>query len=193
MNNKFLVLGVAAVSLATFTVGCNKQEVAAPTASPEVAKALDPSAADALRAAEVKKAAVADTASEDLKAADAQKEREAIAQKQAADKADQALKEADATKLAAEQTAVAQQAQLAAGTNKVQALIDSAKTLSGENKWAEVLKILAQLAEEKLSPAQQTAVNELKSYAQKQTEAAMARKATTEAGKALGSFLEPKK
>ena len=67
------------------------------------------------------------------------------------------------------------------------------KTLSGENQWAEALQILAQLAGQKLSPAQQTAVDGLKSEAQKQTQAAVAKKATSDAGSALGSLLDPKK
>jgi len=194
MKHKLLVLGLAAGSLITLTIGCNKQEPPVPAASADAAKTTDPSAADALSAADVQKAADAKKAAEDLKLADAQKLREATAQKQAeADKADQALKQAAADKLAADQAAAEKQAQLAASAGKVQALIDSAKTLSGQNKWADVMKILSQLASEKLSPAQQTAVDTLKSDAQKQVEAAAAKKATADAGSALGSLLDPKK
>jgi hypothetical protein len=87
--------------------------------------------------------------------------------------------------LVADQAAAAKQAQPAAVDNKVQALIDTAKRLAGENKWSEVLKILSDLAGQKLSPVQQVAVDGLKADAQKQVGAAVANKATTDAGNAL--------
>jgi len=190
MKHKLLVLGLAAGSLITLAVGCNKQETPVPAASADAAKTTDAAAADAQNAADLRKAADAKKAAEDLKAADAQKLNDAIAQKQAeADKADQALKQAAADKLAADQTAADKQAQLTAGASKVQALIESAKTLSGQSKWADVLKVLAQLAGEKLSPAQQTAVDSL----QTQAKAAVAQKATADAGSALGGLLDGKK
>jgi colicin import membrane protein len=194
MKNKLLVLGLAAVTLITLGVGCNKQETSAATGSTEVAKKTDPSAANALSASEAQKAADAQKAAEDLKAADAQKLREATAQKQAeADKPDQALNQTAADKLVAGQLPAAQQSQPPAGAAQVQALIERAKSLAGENKWDDVLKILAQLAGEKLSPAQQAAVDGLKSDAQKQAGAAVSNKATADAGNALGGLLQPKK
>src|ERR1051326_8279629 len=169
MKNILLVLGVVAVGLATLTVGCNKQETSTPAVSVEAIKAPD-QAADAVNSANAQKAADSQKAAEDLKAAEAQKLREATAQNEAdAAKANEALKKAAADKLAAEHTS--EKSQLATGTSKVQALIDSAKTLSAENKWAEVLQILTRLAGEKLSPAQQTDVDALKSDAQKRTQA----------------------
>jgi len=187
MKNKFLVLGLALVGLATLAVGCNKPETTAAAVSTEAIKAPD-QAADALNAANTQKAADSQKAAEDLKAAEAQKLRETTAQKQAdADKADQALKQAAA------QPAADKPSDPATGTSKVQAIVDSAKTLAGEKKWDQVLQVLAQLAGDKLSPAQQTVVDGLKSDAQKQLQADLAKKATSDAGGALGGLLDPKK
>jgi hypothetical protein len=182
MKNKSLVLALAAFTLVALSTGCNKQETATPVAPVEQTKTPDQPAADTQKAAEA------------VKAADAQKEAEAAAQKQAAaDKADQALKQEAAEKLAAEQVAAAKQSQLAAGGAKVQGMIDTAKSLAGEKRWTEVLKVLAQLAGEKLSPAQQTIVESLKSDAEKQAGAAVADKAAAGAGNAIGGLLQPKK
>jgi hypothetical protein len=199
MKNKSLVLALAAFTLIALAVGCNKQETATPVAAAEQTKTPDQPTADVRNAAEAQKVADAQKAAEAVKAADAQKEAEAAAQKQAeADKAAQALKQeaADrlaAEKLAAEQVAAAKQSQLAPGGSKVQGLIDTAKSLAGEKKWTDVLKVLAQLAGEQLSPAQQTVVDGLKSDAQKQAGAAVADKAAADAGNALGGLLQPKK
>jgi hypothetical protein len=75
---------------------------------------------------------------------------------------------------------------------KAQGLIDTAKRLTGENKWSEALKILNDLASYKLTPEQQTLVDNLKAEAQKQLEALAAKKAADEAGKAVGGLLKPK-
>jgi hypothetical protein len=129
-----------------------------------------------------------------MKAADAQKDAVATAQQQAtAQQADQAVKPVAADKLAAEQVAADKQTQPAAGAAKLQGLIDTAMGLAGEKKWADVLKILAQLAGEKLTPAQQTVVEGLKSDAQKEAGASVADKATANAGNALDGLLQPKK
>jgi hypothetical protein len=191
MKNKPLVLVLAAFSLIVLGNGCNKPETVTPAPPVEAVKTPDKPSADALSAAQAQKAADSQQAADALKAADAQKQAEA-------DKADQALKQAAvdklaADKLAADQAATDKQSQLAVGTAKLQALIDSAKTLAGQNKWADVLKILSDLAGQKLSPAQQTAVDGLKSDAQKQAQSAVADKAKQDAGNALGGLLDPKK
>jgi hypothetical protein len=185
MKNKPLLLGLAAFSLIVLSNGCNKPETATPAPPVEAVKTPDKPAADALSAAQAQK--TADT----QQAADAQKQAEA-------DKADQALKQAAADKLAADKLAADQaasdkQSQLATGAAKVQALIDSAKKLAGENKWADVLRILSDLAGQKLSPSQQGAVDGLKSDAQKQAQSAVTDKAKQDAGNALGGLLDPKK
>lgn len=108
-----------------------------------------------------------------------------------ADKADQALQQAAAAKVAAEQLPAEKQTQPAAAPTNVQSLINTAKSLASEKKWADVLTVLAQLGGEQLSSAQQAVVQGLKSDAQKQAGAAVAGKATTEAGNALGGLLQP--
>ena len=100
-----------------------------------------------------------------------------------AQKALDAQKQADAQKLA----------QQAAEETKVQTLIDTAKGLSGQNKWAEALKILTDLAGQKLTPTQQGVVDGLKAEAQKQAAAALTQKATQEGANAVGGLLNPKK
>jgi hypothetical protein len=193
MKNKLLVPVLAAFSLVTLIVSCSKQETTATALPVEAVRAPDP-VAGGLNAADAQKADEAQKAADAFSAATAQKEREATAQRQAdADKADQAQKQAAAEELAAEQAAAAKQSELAAGAAKVQALISTAKSLSGENKWSEVLKILSELAGQQLTPAQQSTVDGLKSDAQKQAEAALVKKATADASSAIGGFLAPKK
>ena len=107
---------------------------------------------------------------------------------------------ADAQKLAtsaqrtASEAAAALKDQATAGdsTAKAQGLIDTAKRLTTENKWSEALKTLNELANVKLTPEQQKLVDSLKAQAQKQIEAMATKKATDEAGKAVGGLLKPK-
>ena len=111
-----------------------------------------------------------------------------------ADKAVQALNEtADAARKSAAKVAADAQSQLAGATSKVQSLIDTARKLSGENKWTEALNILNQLASQRLTPEQQAVVDGIKQQAQKQAEEAVAKKAAAEAAKAVGGLLNPKK
>jgi hypothetical protein len=79
-----------------------------------------------------------------------------------------------------------------AAAGKAQELIDTAKGLTGQSKWSEALKVLNDLANYKLTPGQQTLVDNLKAQVQKQLEVLAAKKATDEAGKAVGSLLKPK-
>ncbi len=181
------VLGFSGFSLVALTVGCNKQEPVTPAVSAVAVQAPVPPS-------EVLKATNSQPSADALKANDAPREQEAMAKKQAdADKATQALKQAADDKMAAEQLAAAKQSQLATGAGKVQALIDTAKTLASDNKWSEVLKILAGLAGQSLTPTQQSVVDGLKSNAQKQLESGLANRAATDAGGAIGGLLAPKK
>jgi hypothetical protein len=182
MKMKYLWPLLAGTGLLLVTNGCGKSETTppAPPASQTTPTNTTPStsAIDAQKAADTQKAAEA------LKAAEAKKLAEAEALKKAEEeKAAQALKKAEAEK----------QAQLAAATAKVASLIESAKKLSGENKYAEAMKILNDLASQNLSANQQSLVDTLKAEIKKQIEAAAVKKATDEAGKAIGGLLTPKK
>jgi len=198
MKIKPIVLSLGALTLIALTA-CNKQEAPPPAVSTEAAKTS--SGADTISAAAQKTADAQKTAADALKAADAQAQADAA-------KADQALKQAAADKMAADQAAAdklaadkvaadqalaAKPAQLSGGTAQIQALIDSAKKLAGDNKWAEVLKIISDLAGQPLTPAQQTTVAGLKSEAQKQAQASLTQKAAGDASSALGGLLAPKK
>ncbi|MCL5096810.1 MAG: hypothetical protein M1608_04645 [Candidatus Omnitrophica bacterium] len=86
------------------------------------------------------------------------------------------------------QTATNVVAQAQTATNavaNVQTLIDTAKTLIGENKFTDALKTLTDLSNLKLTDAQQTVVNGLKDQLNK----ALASKATTETQKAVEGLL----
>ena len=99
-----------------------------------------------------------------------------------------------AQRTASEAAAALKDATATAGdsTAKAQGLIDTAKRLTSENKWSEALKTLNELANVKLTPEQQKLVESLKAQAQKQIEAMATKKATDEAGKAVGGLLKPK-
>ena len=73
------------------------------------------------------------------------------------------------------------------------ALIESAKNLTGQNKYAEALNILGQLSNLKLTPEQQAVVDGLKNQAQNQAQQALTDKAAAEAQKALGNAFGGKK
>jgi hypothetical protein len=102
----------------------------------------------------------------------------------------------DASKVASQagETAAAAKQSLAAGSDemlaKASAIIESAKKLTGENKWAEALKALEQLANYKLTPEQQTLVDGLKKQINAALQQAATQKAAGEAGKALNNLLK---
>ena len=181
MKIKYLALGLAAFSVIALNGGCGKKEtVTPPPTETERVKAPDTSAAVAAKAAEVQKAA------------DAQKALDA--QKAEADKAAQAMKDQTAAdKLAAEKAAADKQAQLTNAQATAQGIIDTAKSLAGQSKWAEVLQTLATLAGQSLTPTQQSVVDGLKTEAQKQAAAAAAKSATDQGASAVGDLLRPKK
>jgi hypothetical protein len=181
MKIRYLALGLAAFSVIALNGGCGKKETATPPIKEtERVKAPDTSAADAAKATELQKAA------------DAQKALDA--QKAEADKAAQAIKDqAAADKLAAETAAADKQAQLATAQATAQESIDTAKSLAGQSKWAEVLQTLAALAGQNLTPTQQGVVDGLKTEAQKQAAAAAVKSATDQGASAVGGLLKPKK
>lgn len=188
---------IAALALGgvlVFCAGCGKNEsVTPPTAkdSPPSAEATTAQSqiADTEKTAKAAQAAEAQKQAEAAKVADAAKAEalklQAEAEKQAA------------TKAAAEKTATDKLAQTAAAaaqeTSRIQNLIASAKNLTGQNKYAEALKILGELANLKLTPEQQALVDGLKQTAEKQAAQAVADKAATSASKAIGDVLGGKK
>ena len=96
--------------------------------------------------------------------------------------------QAAATKVAEANTASASLAQQALSVlqqpGQVEKLIASAKNLTGQNKYAEALKIVAELAKLKLSPEQQAMVDQVKQVAEQQFAKAMAAKAADAAAPA---------
>jgi hypothetical protein len=180
MNFKYLALGLAGLGLVALSGGCGKNETVTPPPEAERVKTPDTSASDAMKAAEVQKAA------------DAQKALDA--QKAEADKATQAIKDqATADKLVAEKAAADKQAQLTTAQATTQGIIDTAKSLAGQSKWAEVLQTLASLAGQNLTPTQQSVVDGLKAEAQKQATAAAVKSATDQGASAVGGLLKTKK
>ena len=91
---------------------------------------------------------------------------------------------AAATQAVAEATAAA-----SAATSQAQTLIDQAKGLVTDQKYQEALGVVQQLASVKLTPEQQQLVDGLKA----QIQTALAKKAASDAGSALGGALGGKK
>lgn len=168
----------------TFASGCSKQQDSGPagrtTAPPQ--SSVSEATTATLKDAEAKARSAAE------QAAAAQRETEARARAEAERLQAAAKEQAEAARKAAADA----QAQVAATAAKVASLIDTAKKLTSENKWAEALKILNDLAAAKLTPQQQAVVDSLKEQANKELKAAAAKKATDEAAKAVGGLLKPK-
>ena len=170
-----------AAALALGLAGCSKNEPVRPTAD-DAHKAAG-STADAV-------AKTAEAAQAEAATADAAKTTEAT-------KAEAMKQQAEAQKLAAEKTAADKLAQTAAAAApeqaRIQSLIDTAKNLTGQNKYAEALKVIGELSNLKLSPEQQTLVDGLKKTAEQQAAQAVADKAAGGASKAIGDALGGKK
>lgn len=182
MKNNITIAALALGGVLVFCAGCGKNEEVAPPA----AKDSPPSAG-----ATTAQSQIADT-EKTAKAAQAADAAKAEALKLQAEAEKQA-----ATKAAAEKTAAEKLAQTAAAaaqeTSRIQSLIASAKNLTGQNKYAEALKILGELANLKLTPEQQALVDGLKQTAEKQAAQAVADKAAAGASKAIGDVLGGKK
>ena len=137
--------------------------------------ALAAKEAEALRVAEAEKAA-AKLAEAERTVTQAAADAKVAAQQLQAD-----VEQVATTKAAEANTATASLAQQAFSVlqqpGQVEKLIASAKNLTGQNKYAEALKIVAELAKLKLSPEQQAMVDQLKQVAEQQMAKAMAAKA----------------
>lgn len=84
------------------------------------------------------------------------------------------------------ETAAASATEAAAtASSEAQGLIDKAKSLADDNKYADASKLLQELASMKLTPEQQKAVDDLKALVQQK----MADQATSEGAKAVGGML----
>jgi hypothetical protein len=99
----------------------------------------------------------------------------------------------EAAKQAVQAAATNIQAQAAGATNRVQGIIEQARKLLAENKPSDALALLNGLTGQQLSPDQQSLVQSLKDQIQKAVEGAAKAKATSEATKAVGGLLQPKK
>lgn len=189
-----------------FSGGCGKNEGTAPTAAKDAPTPADAAAAKAAKAAEAQRKADAERAAQAARVAEAANteatRQQTAAEKLAAEKVVAAEKLASekvaaAEKLAAEKTAADKLAAAAAATaqekGRIQSLIDTARNLTGQNKYAEALKVLGELSNLKLSPEQQTLVDGLTKTAEQQAAQAVADKAASGAPKAIGDILGGKK
>jgi hypothetical protein len=167
MKTNITMTLLAACGTLALTSGCNKPDTATSDTTEQMQAATN-SAVEAQEQADATKLAA------DKAAAD-----KALADKAATDKA--ALDQAAADKAA--QAAAAQE------QSRIQGLIDTAKGLTGQNKYAEALKTLNELANVKLSPEQQSVVDTLKAAIQKQATQAVADKAASTAQSAVGNVL----
>jgi len=153
--------------------------------------ALAAKEAEAQRLAEVEKAAT--------KLAEAEKAaaQAAVDAKVAAEKLQADAQQAAAAKVAAANTATESLTQKALSAiqqpGQIESLIASAKNLTGQNKYAEALKIVAELAKLKLSPEQQAMVDQVKQLAEQQMAKTMAAKATGAATQAFDDAMGEKK
>lgn len=152
--------------------------------------ALAAKAAEAQRMEEAEKAAAKLAESEKL-AAKAVEDAKVAAQKL------QAAEEQAAAKVAAATTASQTLTQKALSAiqqpGQIEALIASAKNLTGQNKYAEALNIVAELAKLKLTPEQQVMVDQVKQMAEQQMAKAMAAKATDAAVQGVRDLMGDKK
>lgn len=166
MKTNITMTILAACGVLAFSAGCNKNESAAPAAPKDTQTPAGAAAVPSQQTAEAQQKADAAKAAEAAKA-EATKQ-QAAAEKLAADK------------LAQEQT-------------RIRSLIDSAKILTGQNKYAEALKVLGELANLKLTPEQQALADGLKKTAEEQAAKAAAEKVAGDASKAIGGALGDKK
>jgi hypothetical protein len=154
-------------------------------------------AALAAKAAEAQRQAEADKAATKLAEAEKVAAATVADAKVAAQKLQADAQQAAAAKVEEANTATASLAQQALSAiqqpGQVEKLIASAKNLTGQNKYAEALKIVAELAKLKLSPEQQAMVDQVKQVAEQQMAKALAAKATGAATQALEDALGEKK
>jgi colicin import membrane protein len=186
-TQKLIIPLIAATVLALGLASCSKNEPVAPAAE-DINKAASSAADAANKAAEAAKAQAAKAA--DAAKAEAAKVAEA-AKAEAAKAADaakaEAAKTAEAAKVeAAKAEAAKAEAAKAADNAKTQGLIDKAKSLIAEGKFADASSALQQLAGQTLSGEQQTLVDGLKEQIQK----ALAAKAAENAAGAAGNLLK---
>ena len=80
-----------------------------------------------------------------------------------------------------------------AAAAKAQGLIDQAKTLVSEKKWAEALKLLSSLSQQNLTAEQQGVVQKLQEQAQQGAASSVKTGAETEAANAVNKLLTPKR
>jgi len=198
MKTNITMTLLAVCGALAFSAGCGKNEGAAPPAAKDTQTPADAATAQSQKVAEAQQKADAERAAQAAQAAEAQKQMEAAKAAELA-KAE-AMKQAAAEKLAAEKAAAEKiaaekLAQPAAATaqGRIQSLIDTAKSLTGQNKYAEALKVIGELANLKLTPEQQALVDGLKQTAQKQAAQAATDKAAADASKAIGDALGGKK
>jgi hypothetical protein len=198
MKTNHTISLLAVCGALAFSAGCSKSEVAAPAAANATQPSADTAAAQAQKATEAQRMADAERATQAAQAAvEAQKQAEAAkiadAAKAEAMKQQAAVDRLAAEKAAADKTAAAKLAQTAATAaqelGRIQGLIDTAKNLTGQNKYAEALNILSELSSLKLTSEQQTVVDGLKKTAEQQMAQAVADKAVAGASSAIGGAL----
>jgi hypothetical protein len=199
MKTNITMTLLAVCGALAFSAGCGKNEGAAPPAAKDTQTPADAATAQSQKVAEAQQKADAERAAQAAQAAEAQKQMEAAKAAEVAKvealKQQAAAEKLAAEKAAAEKIAAEKLAQPAAATaqGRIQSLIDTAKSLTGQNKYAEALKVIGELANLKLTPEQQALVDGLKQTAQKQAAQAATDKAAADASKAIGDALGGKK
>ena len=173
MKSLSRILTLSSVALLTLSFGCSKQEPSTPPAASQAPSPFDKAAAD------LKKAA--DTA-----------QPQAAAVQAAADKT---VVDAQAQVAAASATVTnavpdAQAPATTTVTSQTQSIIDTIKKLLADNKPADALKMIQDLAAAKLTPEQQTTVDALKTQAQALMQNAAKAKITDKAADAVGGLLK---
>ncbi len=160
MKRNYLLLTLVFAAGLAFTAGCSKQEQPAPAAQTEkpVAPEKTAPASTAVHSAVADMQKTADTAASSV-------------QTQAA-----------AVQATADKAVTDAQTNVPALTSQTQSLIEKVKALLAANKPADALPILSQLASAKLTPEQQTMVNDLTQKAQQMLQQGAASKAADAVG-----------
>lgn len=195
MKTESTMVILALCGALAISAGCGRNEGTAPPAAKDSTTPADAALSASQKAAEAQRLADAERTAQAAQAADAAKAAEAA--KAEAVRQQTAAEKVASEKAAAERTAAEELARTAAAAaqekGRIQSLIDTAKNLTGQNKYAEAIKVVAELSKLALSPEQQSQVDALKKTAEQQAAQAAAAKAAAGASTAIIDALGGKK